>query len=187
MANLTSTTFNGNSLNVTGGIHQMGGGCTPWMRLWHCADCPVNDCSPTYSAPYLHVRTPISLAGYYSPFMFEISSFHTYSGEYTLDSKTIISSQYNYILHSKTFVKNGNISNVNMPYFYISDLVYGASKRMCFSINKVGCCCVGWLWVRWWGDTSITSQFDSYAWATRGGTNFYNVQADPNSAFSPYF
>jgi len=65
MATLQSMALGGNPLNVTGGIHQQGGGCTPWSRSYHCGDCPsTSDCNPTYSGGYLHYRTPIPCEGY---------------------------------------------------------------------------------------------------------------------------
>ena len=180
MASLQSISLGGNSLNVTGGIRQIGGGCTPWTRLYHCGDCPsTSDCNPTYSGGYLHIRTPIPAEGFTSiysvPFIFELTAFHTYSGEYTHDFKYSM-----FVGAGGTFFVSpasnaGSYGLTYEPYFYKSTNTYGEYKRICFSIQKVGCCCVGWVWMRWWGNATITNLWNHFAWGQTGAGNRTNT------------
>ena len=57
-------------------------------------------------------------------------------------------------------VNTGSNSNPNV---YRSASSYGGSRRMCFAIGKVSCCCTGNLWVRIWTNSGFRA---SYAWAT---------------------
>jgi len=180
MASLQSIALGGNPLNVTGGIFQQGGGCTPWTRLYHCGDCPSTaDCNPTYSGGYLHIRTPIPCESYSSirnvPFMFEIIAFHTYSGEYTSDFKFIINIDGSDNLESSGRVNAGSYGLSYEPYFYKSSSTYGGYKRLCFSVQKIGCCCVGWIWMRWWGDSTATNLWNHYSWGQTGAGNRTNT------------
>jgi hypothetical protein len=167
MAEFQSTTLNGNSISANY-VWQSGSDVTPWMRLYHCADAP--DASPSYSAGYLHVRTPIPIEGYGAiqniPTMLEIVGFHTYDGNLTHDSKTIIN-----VNESDAFQYNVrvNVSYGSLaPYLYKSTSTYGGYKRLCFSVRKEGCCCVGWLWIRWWMNSNL---WNNYAWGQTGGAS----------------
>jgi hypothetical protein len=180
MASLQSMALGGNPLNVTGGIHQQGGGCTPWTRLYHCGDCPSTaDCNPTYSGGYLHIRTPIPCESYSTirnvPLMFEIMAFHTYSGEYTSDFKFIINIDGSDNLESNGRVNAGSYGLSYEPFFYKSSSTYGGYKRLCFSVQKIGCCCVGWIWMRWWGDAAVTNLWNHYSWGQTGAGNRTNT------------
>ena len=60
-----------------------------------------------------------------------------------------------------------NTGNANsQPYVYRSDNTYGGSRRMCFAIGKISCCCTGNLWVRIWTNSGYRS---AYPWATTTG------------------
>jgi len=61
------------------------------------------------------------------------------------------------------------------PLFYKSSNTYGGYKRLCISMQKIGCCCVGWSWIRWWGNSTATGLWDNYAWATQGAANRTNT------------
>lgn len=178
MASLQSISLGGNYISA-GNIHQEGGGCTPWTRIWHCGDCPsTSDCNPTYSGGYLHLRTPIPCESYSAirnvPFMIEITAFHTYSGELTTDCKAIINIDGSDNLESNVRV-NVSYGLSFEPYFYKSSSSYGGYKRLCFSVQKIGCCCVGYLWVRWWGGPTATSLWNNYSWGTVGAANRTNT------------
>ena len=180
MANISSAALGGNSLAVSSGIVQTGGGCTPWMRLYHCGDCPSTaDCNPTYSGGYLHVRTPIPCESYSAirnnPLMLELMAFHTYSGEYTSDFKTVVNIDGSDNLEYNVRVNAGSYGLSYDPYFYKSSNTYGGYKRLCFSTQKVGCCCVGWLWVRWWGNATAISLWNNYAWGQTGASQRTNT------------
>ena len=184
MASLQSMVLGGNSLTVSSGIQQRGGGCTPWNRLYHCGDClTLGDCNPIYSGGYLHIRTPIPCEGYAAirnvPFMFELVAFHTYSGDYTSDFKTIINIDGSDALSTNVRVNAGSYGLSYEPYFYKSSSTYGGYKRLCMSIQKIGCCCVGWVWMRWWGNTAATNLWNNYAWGQTGGGQRTNT--------APYF
>lgn len=178
MASLTSLALSSTYLTASN-IHQEGGGCTPWIRIWHCGDCPsTSDCNPTYSGGYLHLRTPLPCESYSpirnEPLMFEITAFHTYSGEYTTDVKAVVNIDGSDNLESnvRTNVSYGLSFE---PYFYKSSSTYGGYKRLCFSVQKVGCCCVGYLWIRWWGSSTATNLWNNHAWGTTGAANRTNT------------
>lgn len=180
MASLQSLTVSGVPITVSAGLHRRGGGCTPWNRLYHCGDCPSTaDCNPTYSGGYLHVRTPIPIEGYSPirnvPFMFEITAFHSYDGGYTWDFKAVLNLDAVDALESNVRVNAGSYGLSFEPYFYKSSSTYGGYKRLCVSLQKVGCCCVGWNWMRWWGPSVVTDLWNNYAWGQTGAANRLNT------------
>jgi len=152
-------------ITATGGLHMSGNAVSPWYRLYHCADAP--DASPAYSASYLHVRTPFpiewTLAGAFDPSILEVVGFHTYSGEYRHDFKATIN-----VASSSNNLTANVLSDTGNSYIriYASDNTYGGYKRLCFAVNKLGCCCVGWIWIRFWNKSNL---WNHYAWATTGG------------------
>ena len=166
MANLTSSTVSGN-INATGGVYRQGGNQTPWYRLYHCADATSTSiCNPTYSCGWFHIRTPLPATNEaggigWNPNIVEVVGFHTYSGENTHDFRAIVNnSGYadNAWFGSQIRSNQGNSS----PVVYQSTSNYGGLKRVCIAIPKSGCCCVGWVWVRWWNNSNYRAD---YAWA----------------------
>jgi hypothetical protein len=77
--------------------------------------------------------------------MVEVIGYHTYGGEYTHYFKTIVNSDENNSFQANVRVNAGN----STPRFYRSDSSYGGKTRVCFAMQKVGCCCNGWFWTRW--------------------------------------
>ena len=164
MASLTDLSLNGNPITATS-IYQSGAGLSPWVRLYHCADATdTSVCNPTYSCGWLHVRTPIPIINTSYSFIFEIVGFHTYDGGYTHDNKTSIVLYSDGSVNANVRVNSGNAVD---PWFYPSNNTYGGYKRLCVSMQKVGCCCVGWVWFRW--GPLMDSYWNDYAWATLGG------------------
>jgi hypothetical protein len=151
---------------------------TEWYQLNHCV-CPAadgtSDCIGNGRA-FLHVRTPWpteqSAVGW-APYLLEVVGYHTYSGERFHDFKAIVNTAFDSgaggigsFYGSYVRVNTGNAAS--QPYVYRSDNSYGGSRRMCFAIGKVSCCCTGNLWVRIWTNSGFRSNF---AWATTTGDN----------------
>lgn len=177
MANLRLTTVSGN-ITASTGIYPSVSDVTPWYRLYHCAD--GTDTNPAYAGGWLHIRTPLPATNAapgtgWNPSIIEVVGFHSYDGQWTHDFKAIVNS---YGDASNTW--NGSQIRCNVgtdapneilpgPYVYRSTNTYGSYPRVCIAVNKVGCCCVGWIWVRWWNNTGYRAD---YAWATVGRANF---------------
>lgn len=164
MAVLTSTTVNG-TLSASGGILNSGQDFTPWYRIYHCADAP--DTNPAYAAGWIHVRTPLpaeSSAFSYIPSLLEVKGFHTYSGEHTHYWKAVVNVTDTNVFQANVRVNAGNTTGG--PRVYRSNNTYGSYRRVCFAMQKIGCCCVGWFWVRW---RMNSSWFTNHPWATTGG------------------
>jgi len=162
MAQLQTTQVNG-LLTVNGGMHRSGNSdMTEWFRIYHCVDATSTAiCNPTYSCGWIHVRTPIpaDVDGIgWNPIILEVKGFHTYSGESTHDFKALlnINGYNNAFFGSQIFANNGVSSD---PYVYRSSSTYGGRQRICFSMRKIGCCCVGWFWVRWWNRSDHRTSF----------------------------
>lgn len=168
MASLTNTSING-IIRARDGVYPAGSNVTPWYRIYHCAD--GTDTNPVYAGGWLHIRTPLPATNAapgmgWNPSIVEVVGFHTYDGGYTHDFKTVINSSgySDNSWYSNTTVNVGNTT----PYVYRSSGTYGSYQRVCIAVPKVGCCCVGWIWVRWWGNSGYR---DNYAWATIGRAN----------------
>ena len=163
MANLQTTTVNG-LLTITGYVQQGGNSnLTGWVKLSHCYD------------PYsrLHVRTPLPESAISSTAsILEVVGYHSYSGEKVHDFKALCYGSGT--IESLIGTNNGYNTN---PYVYLSTNTYGGTKRVCFSVDKITCCCTGYLWVRWWNNSSY---FNDYAWATMGAND---TQASPVKQF----
>jgi hypothetical protein len=116
--------------------------------MYHCADADSTSiCNPVYSCGWLHVRTPLPATSVVQnlPSMLEVIGFHTYSGDYTHYIKAIVNVDENDAFQANIRVNAGNSS----PRVYRSDSSYGGKRRVCIALPKIGCCCVGWFWVRW--------------------------------------
>jgi len=173
MASLQGTAITG-GISATEGIHMSGNAVSPWVRLYHCADAP--DTSPAYAAGFLHVRTPFpldwTLAGAFDPSILEVVGFHSYAGENVHDFKATVSVAN--FTNNVTINILSNTSYNSYTRVYASDSTYGGYKRLCFAVAKQGCCCVGWIWIRFWNKSNL---WNHYAWATTGGasgtSNYY--------------
>jgi hypothetical protein len=93
--------------------------------------------------------------------MLEVIGFHTYSGEYTHYFKAIVNVDSGNGVQVNKRIDLGN-EDVKAR-VYRSSSQYGGRNRWCFSMRKVGCCCVGWFWVRW---RMNSGYFEDYPWAT---------------------
>lgn len=166
MASLQSTTVNG-LLTVTGNTVRSGNSnITPWTQLYHCADADSTaECNPTYSCGWLHVRTPIpadNVAMGWNPIILEVVGYHTYSGEYVEDFKALLNTNgYNNDWYGSQIKVNDSYQTT--PFVYRSTSTYGGYTRVCFAVQKIGCCCTGNLWVRWWNRSDL---WQDYPWAT---------------------
>jgi hypothetical protein len=176
MASLQDTTFSG-GLVTANKIYPYGSGMSEWHRIYHCANADsTSECNPTYSCGWLHVRTPFPATNAasgigWNPSILEVVGFHTYGGENTSDWMAITNnSGYadNAWFGSQVRVNDGTHQDAaNQPYIYQSANTYGSYQRVCFSIRKSGCCCVGHLWVRYRNRGGSNYRTDS-AWATKG-------------------
>ena len=181
MASLQDSTVNG-LLTITGNTVTYGNtNITPWTQLSHCADATSTSiCNPVYSCGRLHVRTPLNAAALgWNPAILEVVGVHTYSGEVVEDWKAVINvNGYQGAptgwYGSQVFSDNGTNSQ---PYVYISNSTYGGAYRVCFSTNKIGCCCAGTIYVRW---RNVSSYWNDYAWATGA---YSDSQASPTKLF----
>jgi hypothetical protein len=169
VSTLQSITNTAGGLKSTGNVWPAGSNQTPWYRLYHCAD--GTDTTPAYAGGWLHIRTPYPATNAasgigWNPNIVEVVGFHTYSGEYTHDFKAIVNnSGYsdNTWYGSQIKVNKGNDSST--PVVYQSSSQYGGYQRVCIAVQKNGCCCVGWIWIRFWNNSGY---WNSYPWATVG-------------------
>jgi|13_taG_2_1085334.scaffolds.fasta_scaffold06358_2 hypothetical protein len=163
----SSAFMNGAKFNISNAsLHRGAERVTEW---WTNTSCTSPD-----NAGYMHVRMPVvsDPAGYdnvWSPIIIQIKYFHNYTGG------------HNIVGHWK---QNTNGSGSGGLYvaqieghqlgsagvnFYRSSNTYNGKYRLCFSIPKDGCCCVGRVWVRWyWGGNNPT---DGYGWGQTGTTS----------------
>lgn len=162
MAVLTS--LNSSGTVTASSINNTAQDYTPWYRIYHCVDASSTAiCNPTYSCGWIHVRTPLP-ADYNSgitqiPSLLEVIGFHTYDGGYTHNFKAVVNVDSGNNFQANIRVNSGNTT----PRVYRSASQYGGRNRVCFSMPKVGCCCVGWFWTRW---RMNAGYFDDYPWAT---------------------
>ena len=181
MANLQGTSVSGN-LQVNGYIRRAGEeDVSPWWFASHCANATTTaECDPTYACGRLHVRTPlpadISSMGW-NPIILEVVGYHSYSGERTSSWKALlnVNGSTNAWYGSQIMVDStaaGNSpdpsitgGNAADPYVYRSANTYGGKQRVCFAVNKIGCCCTGYIWVRWFNGSQW---FNDYPWSTVG-------------------
>jgi hypothetical protein len=166
------TTINGNFTSSTA-ILDGQSDMTEWYQLSHCV-CPssdgTSDCIGNGRA-FLHVRTPIpteQASVGWAPYLLEVVGYHTYSGERWHDFKAIVNTAFDNgaggigsFYGSYIRVNTGNANS--QPYVYRSAGTYGGSRRMCFAIGKVSCCCTGNLWVRIWQNGGFRA---AHPWAT---------------------
>ena len=171
MAVLQATNVSGN-ITANGGVFPQGNNHTGWYRMYHCVDADSTaECNPTYSCGWIHVRTPYpatNAAGGigWNPNIVECVGFHTYDGGWTHDFKAIVNnSGYsdNTWYGSQVRVNKGTDTGADAPVIYQSTNTYGNYKRVCIAMRKVGCCCVGWFWIRFWNNVGYRID---YPWAT---------------------
>jgi hypothetical protein len=173
LAQLQATSVNG-TISASTGVWPAGEDFTPWYRLYHCADAENStECgSLRYSCGWLHIRTPLpatAAAGLgWSPMMVEVKGFHTYSGETTHDFKAIVNSTGDGNDSWYGSQVRVNIGSASTPFVYRSNGTYGGFRRTCIAVPKIGCCCVGWIWVRWGPNSGFRADFP---WATVGVSN----------------
>jgi hypothetical protein len=165
MATLVDSTVSG-TLQTNGAHFPAGEAMTDWYNIYHCTNDTLD------SANWIHIRTPVPAdadAGVgWIPYMLEVRGYHTYSGENFHNWIAVVNTTGD---GNNTFYGSQIKSNTgnSTPYVYRSTNTYGGYRRMCFSMQKSGCCCNGWLWVRWrinhgfrtnfaWGKVGTTSQ-----------------------------
>lgn len=174
MASLQPTTVNG-VINATGGVYRAGGNQTPWYRIQHCADATSTSiCNPTYSCGWIHIRTPLPATNEaggigWNPNIVEVVGFHSYSGEVTHDFKALVNNSGDSNAWFGNQIRSNQNNHAN-ALVYQSTNNYGGLKRVCIALPKIGCCCQGWLWVRWWNNSGYRANF---AWGV--GANSSNA------------
>ena len=166
MAILQNSTITGR-LQITGKLKQINSDVSNWQFLSHCAD--GTDTDPVYAGGRLHVRTPIRADNTHlgwNPVIMEVRGYHTYSGDTTHNFMALLNStgDSNNTWYGDQIRSDSGYNS--LPLVYQSTNTYGGYKRVCFSVTKVGCCCTGHIWIRFWNNTS-TAPYD-YAWATEG-------------------
>jgi len=179
VASLTSSTVSGN-ITASGGVYKAGGNQSPWYRIQHCADATSTSiCNPTYSCGWLHIRTPLPATNEaggigWNPNIVEVVGFHTYGGEYTHDFRAIAnnSGYADNAWFGSQIRSNQNYGSTggNLPVVYQSTSNYGGLRRVCIALPKAGCCCQGWVWIRWWNNSGYRGDF---AWGV--GANSSNA------------
>jgi hypothetical protein len=176
MASLQGTSVSG-EITGTSGVYKPGGAQTPWYRIQHCADATSTSiCNPTYSCGWFHIRTPLPATNAasgigWNPNILEVVGFHTYGGENYHDFKAITNnSGYgdNTWYGSQIRSNQGN----SAPIVYQSTNNYGGLKRVCIALPKSGCCCQGWVWVRWTNNSGYRADF---AWATGANSSSASI------------
>jgi hypothetical protein len=171
MASLQGTSSG--TLTATGGVYRAGANMSPWYRIYHCAD--GTDTNPVYAGGWLHIRTPLPATNAasgigWNPNIVEVAGFHTYGGEVTHDFKAITNnSGYSDNTWYGSQIRSDAGNDVaNGKIVYQSAVAYGNYKRVCIAVPKIGCCCVGWIWIRWWNNSGYRAD---YSWATIGRAN----------------
>jgi hypothetical protein len=165
MANLQATTVSG-VLTIAGNMVRPGvTDITPWYELNHCANTSAGG-----TATRLHIRTPLpadNVAMGWNPIIMEVVGFHTYFGEHVHDFKALLNTNgYNNAwFGSQIFAQRGTNS---APFVYRSTNTYGGYTRVCIAVNKVTCCCVGRIWVRWINQSGF---WNNHPWATIGAND----------------
>jgi hypothetical protein len=169
MANLQNTTINTAAISASRVI-PYGSGMPEWVRISNCAN--GTDTTPNYAGTWIHIRTPLPATNAasgigWNPSLIEVVGFHSYSGEYTWDYKAVTNnSGYadNNWYGSQVRV---NDSNTNDIVVYKSQSQYGGYERVCIAQRKVGCCCVGWFWIRI-RNQGRNYRYTSHPYATEG-------------------
>lgn len=164
MATLQNSIISGR-LTVTGQMRHNSTGISNWHVMSHCAN--GTDTTPNYAGGRLHVRTPIradnSHMGW-NPIIMEVRGYHTYSGDTTHNFMALLNTNgYNNSFYGDQIRTDSGHSS--LPLVYKSTSTYGGYHRVCFSVTKIGCCCTGHIWIRFWNNP--TAAYD-YAWATAG-------------------
>jgi hypothetical protein len=133
---------------------------TEWTAFTHCST-PDN-------ANFLHIRTPIitdpsGSYGAYQPVAMEIYGYHNYAAENFHDCTVVVNTTASGNFQANLRADNNNHSSLTV---YRSSSTYNGYNRICFSVPKNGCCCVGAIWVRfrWWNGLPT----DNYAWGHTG-------------------
>jgi len=174
MASLGNTIVDGNMEFQK--VYHSYGDYTPWQQFTNCANTTSTSiCNPVYACTWLHIRTPLRLENNsglgWNPGIVECVGYHTYGGDYTHDYKWV----YNINGYDGSWYGNQlkinvgyNVTGGNAPVMYRSSSYYNGYRRLCLAIKKVGCCCNGWVWVRWWKNASL---WNDYPWATVGHNN----------------
>lgn len=135
---------------------------TEWTAFTHCTT-PDN-------ANFIHIRTPIITdtassgnISAYQPVAIEIYGFHNYAAENFHDATVVVNTPSNGSFQVNTRANNNNHSSMTV---YRSNNTYNGYNRVCISLPKSGCCCVGALWIRfrWWNGLPT----DNYAWGHTG-------------------
>lgn len=179
MAVLQSTTIN-TGLTTTSFAHDTGADISEWYKLNNC-DCHSgldgrSDCLGN-GYPWLHIRTPWpadAAAGLgWNPYMIEVVGYHTYSGEKFHDWKGIVNTtgDGNDTFYSPTIRSNtGNSS----AHFYRSVNTYGGFRRLVVVVEKISCCCTGFLWIRARQNSGFRANFPwaTTMWSTQTGTAY---------------
>ena len=165
----TTSTLSSPVFQTTGIHFPSGESMTEWYNIYHCTGETLD------SAGWIHIRTPIpaDAAGGvgWTNYMLEVKGYHTYGGENAGQWQAIINTTGD---GNNTFqhVIRWNQGTYS-PFVYRSNSTYGGFRRMCFSMQKSGCCCNGWLWVR----ININHQFrESFPWG-KIGTNSQTTPA----------
>jgi hypothetical protein len=178
MASLLDTTING-GISGMSAIYDTSADATEWYKLSHC----INQASgPSDNRgtglPYLHVRTPWSTEasdGFgWNPWMIQVVGYHTYSGERFHDFKAVVNTTgdgNNSFYGSRIVVNTGNAAS--SPYVYRSANTYGGSRRLCFAIGKISCCCTGYLWVKAWKNAGRRADHPWATWFSNDNTAAY--------------
>lgn len=139
---------------------------TEWTAFTHCST-PDN-------ANFLHIRTPLisdtassGNISAYRPVAIEIYGYHNYAAENFHDCTVVVNTPSNGSFQANLRSDNNNHSSLTV---YRSGSTYNGYNRVCLSVPKSTCCCVGALWIRfrWWNGLPT----DNYAW---GHTGTYNT------------
>ena len=133
---------------------------TEWTAFTHCST-PDN-------ANFLHIRTPIiahpsGSYGAYQPVAMEIYGYHNYAAENFHDCTVVVNTTASGAFQANLRADNNNHNSLTV---YRSSSTYNGYNRVCFSVPKNSCCCVGAIWVRfrWWSGLPT----DNYAWGHTG-------------------
>jgi hypothetical protein len=163
MANLQATTISSSLTISNSGLVTSNGTAdiSDWYKIYHCHGT---------STTRLHIRTPLSAdtnAIGWNPVIIEVHGYHSYNGEKVHDFKALVNANgYNNDWYGSQ-IRSDNGYN-SSPYIYRSSSTYGGSTRVCIAVNKEAGCQNGWIWVRWFNQSSWAT---SYAWGVSSSTD----------------
>jgi len=143
------TTAPSEALQVSGNVAVSGWVAADHAPSEYLQEYTNDHCTTPDGASFMHIRTSINADSIWEPKYIEVKGFHTYGGEWVHDFKAVVNTwdggggtpgSFGYVIKAN----NGN----STPVFYRTNGTFNGARRVAFSVQKQGCCCVGRIWVK---------------------------------------